>query len=447
MRGSYPSLHQLPSPAAGRLVNTARFIAQPLQALEGWARLGGRVHIPLLGMDLLFLTDPDDIGEVLLDKEGALIKDELTRGLSRVLGEGLLTSDGAHWRRHRQLAAHAFTPRRISAYAEIMSRRSLTFIERLPRDRAFDLHREMAEIAVEIVAETLFGADVSADAAKVGAALDTINDYFARSLESILQLPLSLPTPRNLQLRRATAAIEGVLERVVKEREASGEDGGDLLSALLRARDEEGGRLSPEALRDETMTLFLAGHETTALTLAHALYLLAKHPVERARIEEEVDRVLGGRMATADDLPKLEHTERVIRETMRLYPTAWSMGRESAEDAIVAGAMIPKGTQIILSQWVTHRDDRFYRSPLLFMPDRWTGEMKRSLPRYAYFPFGGGARVCIGNRFAEQEAVLVLAAIASKLRIHLEERQRLGFSPSVTLRPAKNLIARAELRR
>ena len=405
------------------------------------------MYIPLIGMELLYLTHPNDIGEVLLDKEGALVKDELTRGLSRVLGKGLLTSDGEDWRRHRQLAAHAFTPRRILAYAELMSRRSLEFVDRLPRDRPFDLHRAMAEIAMEIVAETLFGADVSGDVAKVGAALDTINEYFARSAESILRLPLSFPTPRNRRLRRAVSEIEAVLSRVVSERCRSDRDAGDLLSALLRARDDAGGKLSAEALRDETITLFLAGHETTALTLAHALYLLAKHPVERARVEAEVDRVLGGRMATADELPKLEHTERVIRETLRLYPTAWSIGRENRERAIIAEVELPPKTQVILSQWITHRDDRFYRSPLLFMPDRWTGEMKRSLPRYAYFPFGGGARVCIGNRFAEQEAALVLATIASKLRIHIEERQQLGFSPSVTLRPAKNLIARAELRR
>lgn len=446
-------LHRLPSPSRSRIVNTARFIAEPLRALESWARLGGRVHIPLVGMELLFLSDPDDIGEVLLDKEGVLIKDELTRALSRVLGAGLLTSDGPHWRKHRQLVAHAFTPRRIGTYAEMMSRRARSFSERLPIDRPFDLHAAMAELAMEIVAETLFGAEVSSDTRKVGAALDIINEYFARSPESILQLPLTIPTPRTLRLRGAIADIEAVLERFVRER-ADDDAGADLLSALLSARlsthsgsgDEGGGKLSPEGLRDETVTLFLAGHETTALTLAHALYLLATHPIERMRLEEEVDRVLGGRMATLEDLSALEYTERVIRETMRLYPTAWSIGRENPREATIAGVALPPRTQIVLSQWVTHRDDRFYQAPGQFKPSRWSEEFKRELPRYAYFPFGGGARVCIGNRFAEQEAVLALASIIARHRIHLEGSPRLSFSPSVTLRPSKNLMARAERR-
>jgi cytochrome P450 len=441
------SMSDLPRPMTGPVLNVARFAMNPLRALEHWERFGQFVHVPMVGNDFLLLRDPEHIAEMLRDREGLLRKDAYTRELSRVLGQGLLTSEGEPWRAHRQLAAHAFTPKRIKGYTEKMVQRAAALVDRARPGETIDLHKTMFEVTLEIVGDTLFDADVSGDAASVGHSLEVISDFFATSLEAYLRLPHSWPTPGAVRLRRATEVVDGVLDRIVRERTVSGRDHGDLLSALLKARDERGRGLPPRQVRDEAITLFLAGHETTAITLANAFYLLARHPFERAKLERELDEVLEGRLPTADDVPRLVRADRIVTETMRLYPTVWSMGREMVAEGEFCGVRVPAGTQIIASQWLVHRSERFYEAPLRFIPDRWSDGLEKRLPKFAYFPFGGGSRICIGNHFAKLEAILVLATVAQRVRLDVGRRERLWFRPSVTLRPAKPVSATVTPRR
>ncbi len=431
----------LPRPKTGRLLNVARFAMSPLRSLEQWERLGEIVHVPMVGADFLLLTDPEQIGEMLLDRERNFVKDGYTRELGRVLGQGLLTSEGEVWRAHRQLAAHAFTPKRIKSYTEKMVARGAALERRLREGERIDLHRAMFEVTLEIVGDTLFDADVSGDAADVGHALEVITEFFATSVEAYLRLPHSWKTPNVVRLDRATQVVDRVLDRIIIERTASGRDHGDLLSALLKARDERGKGLSRRQLRDEAITLFLAGHETTAITLANAFYLLARHPFERGKLERELDEVLGGRLPTADDVPRLQAADRIVTETLRLYPTVWCMGREMAHDAELFGVRIPKGTQVLGSQWLVHRSERFFEDAHRFVPDRWKDGLEKRLPKFAYFPFGGGARICIGNHFAKLEAILLLATLAQRVRFEVDRAEQLRFRPSVTLRPAKTIAA------
>jgi cytochrome P450 len=435
------SIHDLPRPMTGPVLNVARFAMNPLRALEHWEQFGQFVFVPMVGSDFLLLRDPEHIAEMFRDREGLLRKDAYTRELGRVLGQGLLTSDGEPWRAHRQLAAHAFTPKRITGYATKMVDRAAALAERLHDGDTVDLHHAMFEVTLEVVGDTLFDADVSGDAADVGRSLETIADFFATSIEAYLRLPHSWPTPGVVRLKQATAVVDRVLDRVITERIESGRDHGDLLSALIKARDERGKGLSRRQLRDEAVTLFLAGHETTAITLANAFYLLSRHPFERAKLERELDEVLEGRLPTADDVPRLAAADRIVTETLRLYPTAWSVGREMVEDGELCGIRIPGGTQIVASQWLVHRSERFYDAPRTFAPDRWKDGLEKRLPKFAYFPFGGGQRICIGNHFAKLEAILILATIAQRVRLDVDRRERLWFRPSVTLRPAKTLSA------
>jgi cytochrome P450 len=440
------SLNELPRPKTGPVFNVARFAMNPLRALEHWERLGPFVHVPLVGNDFLLLRDPEHIAEMFRDREGVLRKDAYTRELGRVLGEGLLTSEGEPWRAHRQLAAHAFTPKRIKGYTEKMVERAAALVGRLHEGESIDLHHAMFEVTLEIVGDTLFDADVSGDVADVGRSLEIISDFFATSLEAYLRLPHSWPTPGVVRLKRATAVVDRVLDRIITERTASGRDHGDLLSALVQSRDERGRGLSRRQLRDESITLFLAGHETTAITLANAFYLLSRHPFERAKLERELDEVLEGRLPTADDVPRLATADRIVTETLRLYPTVWSTGREMIDEGEFCGVRLPAHTQVVASQWLVHRSERHYDAPRRFVPDRWKDGLEKRLPKSAYFPFGGGARICIGNHFAKLEAILVLATIAQRLRLEVGRNERLWFKPSVTLRPAKTISATVALR-
>jgi cytochrome P450 len=289
---------------------------------------------------------------------------------------------------------------------------------------------------MEVVADVLFGSGLtSADIELVRDSMETVNEFFANSPEAITLLPAWVPTPRNRRVTAAVARLDELIFRIIARRRA-GEAREDLLGTLLAAQDDDGARMSDRQLRDEAMTLFLAGHETTALALAHTLYLLSTHPEVERRLHAELASVVGDRLPTADDVRSLPYAERVLKESMRLYPPAWTTGREAAEDVEVGGYRIPKGAQILASQWVVHHDPRWFPNPEGFDPDRWAPERAKDLPRYAYFPFGGGPRVCIGNRFAVLEATLMLAVIVSRWRLDLLPGQRLELKPSVTLRQA-----------
>jgi cytochrome P450 len=288
---------------------------------------------------------------------------------------------------------------------------------------------------MEVVAAVLFGAAIGPrQVALVADAMRTLNTYYANSPEAVLMLPRWVPTPLNRRVNTAVEKLDGLIYSIIAQRRRSGEQRDDLLATLLTALDDGGTGMTDQQLRDEAITLFLAGHETTALALAHTVYLLSLHPGVERRLRDELDAVLGDRLPTAADAKKLVYAERVIKEAMRLYPPAWTTGREVLEEVEIGGYRIPEGSQLLMSQWVVHRDPRFFPDPEAFDPDRWEPERAKAIPRYAYFPFGGGPRVCIGNHFAMLEATLILALLVRRYHFELLPGQTLDFDPSVTLR-------------
>jgi cytochrome P450 len=309
-----------------------------------------------------------------------------------------------------------------------------------------DAHQEMMRLTLQIVSKTLFDADVERDAGEVGKSMELLLEIGANFRRTIF-IPNWLPTPANLRVKREVAQIERILYRIIAERRASGRDAGDLLSMLLHAQDEDGSKMTDRQLRDETITLFLAGHETTASTLSWTWWLLSQNPAVEAKLHAELDVVLGDRAPALDDLPKLVYTGHVITESLRLYPAAWGMARLAVEDHEIAGYPVKKGMGVAMAQWVVHRDPRWYDAPEEFRPERWENDLMKRLPKFAYFPFGGGPRQCIGNAFALMEATLILATIARKFRLRLVPGHSVVPLASITLRPRHGVRVVLESRR
>jgi cytochrome P450 len=391
-------------------------------------RLG---HIPGV-----VLCHPDAIEQVLVTQSRNFIKHFLLRQNRLLLGNGLLTSEGDFWLRQRRLIQPAFVRQRVLGYADVM----VAYAERLLAGwgdgETRDLHVEMTRLTLGIAAKTLFDADVAGDAPEVGAALAVALARYERRIGGIYPVPHWLPTPGNRRLLRAVARLDEIVYRFIRQRRHSRAERDDLLSLLLHARDEDdGSRMTDRQLRDEAMTLFLAGHETTALALTWAGYLLALHPEVHDQLLGELGAVLGGRAPTAADLPRLTYTEHVVLEAMRLYPPVYAFGREALHDCEVMGYAIPARTTVFMSQWAMHRDPRWFEAPEKFDPGRWADGLAARLPKFAYFPFGGGPRLCIGNTFAMMEAVLVLATVAQRFRFAPVPGQEVVPWPSMTLRP------------
>jgi cytochrome P450 len=415
--------------------NIYKFTRNSLDVLtELRERYGDFAEMKVLGKPYFLISHPDDIETCIVKNAQIMGRDEYVEILQRTLGMGLLTSDGELWKRQRKLMAQAFTPKRIRTYAETMVKvtdRGLTW-----RDGdEVNLHQEMSRLTMEVVAEVLFGANIGrAEVGRVRESMEVVNEYYANSWEAVLKLPSWVPTARNVRVNRAIEELDGLIYQIIAQRRA-GEKRDDLLGTLIDALDEGGAGMTDQQLRDESITLFLAGHETTALALAYTLYLLGKYPEVEKRVVAELDEVLGGRLPNAADVKQLSYLERVVKESMRLYPPAWTTGREALEELQLRGVRIPKGSQLLMSEWVVHRDPRWFPDPEAFDPDRWEPEKVKDLPRYAYFPFGGGPRVCIGNHFAMMEAMLMLAIIVQRHHLELVPGQRLELAPSVTLRP------------
>jgi cytochrome P450 len=413
--------------------NLSEFKRDRLRFLTECARRYGDIVSARLGpLPIVIVNHPDLIEEVLVTRNRHFIKHFSLRQTRRTLGQGLLTSEGDFWRRQRRLAQPAFHRDRVGSYATVM----VAYAERMLagwRDgQVRDAQADMMRLTLEIVARTLFDADLSGESAEASAAMETLLHCFTARLNAVIKLPESVPTPMNLRLQRAARRLDQIILDIAARRRASREDRGDLLSMLLHAQDEDdGGRMTDRQLRDELMTLFMAGHETTANTLAWAWYFLARHPEAEARLHAE----LSGRAPTHADLPRLTYTDAVITETLRVYPTVWVIGREAIEPCQVGGYEIRVGMTVYMSQWVVHRDARFFDDPESFRPERWIGGLAGRLPRYAYFPFGGGPRVCIGNAFAQMEAVLLLATIARRYRIELQPGAVVRPLATMTLRP------------
>lgn len=384
----------------------------------------------------LLLSHPDYIREVLVTNGESFVKGRALQRAKRLLGEGLLTSENPLHRRQRRLAQPAFHRARVAAYADVMVAYADRHSVRWQDGQTFDIAHEMNLLTMAIVGKTLFDHDVEAEAEEIGAALTQIMRLFQMLMLPYSELLERLPLPANRRFKQARESFDQLIYRMIDEHRRS-EDRGDLLSMLLSAQDEEtGSGMSDEQVRDEALTIFLAGHETTANALAWTWYLLAGHAEVEAKLHQEIDQALrNGEKLSAASMSQLPYTETILTEAMRLYPPAWALGRLAVKDTEAGGYAIPAGSLVLMSQWVMHRDDRYFPEPTRFLPERWTPEMRAALPQFAYFPFGGGARRCIGEGFAWTEGVLLIAALASKWRFKLVPQQRVEPQPRITLRP------------
>ncbi len=409
---------------------------------------GPTYRITISGTSVVVFTRPDDIHAVLVEQADSFHKDEdytdPQRGLARFVGQGLLTSDGALWKKQRKLVAPALHAKRIANYGGTMTEYTAAMLDGWRDGEARDIAREMTTLTIRIVGKTLFDIDASGTRARpVFEAMDAIQEMQG----NMTLIPEWIPTPTNRRRRRSLAALDALVYGMIAERKADSTDRGDLLSMLVAARDENGEPMDDRQLRDEAVTLFLAGHETTANTLNWTFALLAQHPEIEAALHAELDAVLGGRPAEMGDLERLPYTEMVIKESMRMYPPAWSVGRVAIRDTQVGEWTLPKGTRAAVIMYMTQRDPAYWSEPERFDPLRFSAEREASIPRYAYLPFGGGPRVCIGNHFATMEAKLVLAGIAGRYSLRLAPGQKVDMMPRITLNPKGGLPMRLVARR
>jgi cytochrome P450 len=402
---------------------------------------GDIVHMRWVNRHAYFISHPDYVRQVLVDEADKFYKAPIYRDLlSYFLGNGLLTSDGDFWRRQRKLAQPAFHTKRIQSYAGVMVDYTVRLLSEWQPGRTRDLNRDMARLTLSIVAKTLFNADIEKDANRIGNALTDILEVTTKRIQSPIQvIPDWIPTEGNKRRKAAVRELDTIVLGMIEQRRAANEDQGDLLSMLMLARDDTDQGMTDRQLRDEAVTIVLAGHETTANAISWTWYLLAQHPEAEAKLHAELDRVLGSRLPTTDDLRHLLYVEMVIKESMRLYPPIPSIARLAMEDVVIGGYPVPKGMIVSMAPHVIHRDPRWYPEPDEFRPERFTREFEKSLPKCAYLPFSTGPRICIGNSFAMMEAVLILATIAQRYRLGLVAGQTITPHAALTLRPQPNI--------
>jgi cytochrome P450 len=409
---------------------------------------GDIAHYRLGPLHVYQLNHPDLIRQMLVEEPENFHKPKLMkRVFGPFAGEGLFTSDGAFWKRQRSLMQPAFHQRHLAAYGDVMVAQALGMIEGFADGEFREIGAEMAKLTLRIVVRTLFGSDLPREAEDIGAPMVAVLDAANNRMNNLLRLPSWVPTQRNIREKRAIARLDAILDSLIRARRASGEDSDDLLSRLLAAVDEESGAgMSDQQLHDEMMTLFLAGHETTASALTWAWYLLSRNPETEAKLLEELRSVLGGREPAMADLPKLPYTDMVVRETIRLYPPAPQFGREPIRDVCIGKYPVSRGSLVAVNTYAMQRDERFFAEPERFDPERFAKGWEERIPRYAYLPFGGGPRVCIGNGFAMMEARLILATVAQRYRLSLEPGQDIRPVQLVTLRPNGPVRMRLERR-
>lgn len=447
---SAPARSRRPPRASGiayrrRLVRARR---DPLDFLLWLARrYGDAVRFRAGPIDAILLNHPEHAREVLVTGHRAFMKGQGLQEAKRVLGEGLLTSESDVHRRQRRLIQPVFHHARIAGYGAVMAEEADRLTERWRDGDVLDVHEEMTRLTLAIVGKTLFDTDVEErEAERVGTSLTLALEMFERTTLPFHGLIERVPLPSNRRFERAREDLDAVVYGLIREHRARG-DRGDLLSLLLSARNEAGGGgMSDEQVRDEAMTIFLAGHETTANALTWTWYLLSRHPEEERRLHQEVDAGLDGGLPGLPDLERLPLTERILAEALRLYPPAWILGRRALEDHDVGGITIPGGTLALVAPYLLHHDPRWFPDPTRFDPDRWHEGDRPDRPRLAYLPFGAGPRVCIGESFAWMEGRLVLAAVARRWRLELVPGHAVELLPRVTLRPRHGMRMRVHRR-
>jgi cytochrome P450 len=433
-----------PGPRGRPLVgNLPEFGGDMLAFVERCRRdYGDVVGLKLAHWPTYLVHHPDLVEELLIHRHKDYSKHHafFWSNVEAIFGRGLLTNEGDDWLRQRRLIQPAFQPERVARYAEIMVDRTERMLAGWRPGELKDVRKEMMALTFQIVAETLFGADVRDDVAEVAAAFNVGIEEIAVRFRRPIRFPDWVPVPSNLRYRRAVRRMDELILRIIRERREKGfEERDDLLSRMLRARDEAGA-MDEAQLRDEVMTMLLAGHETTALGLTWTWYLLSKHPEVDRRLHEQVRDTLGDRAPEPADMTRLHYAELVFREGLRLYPPAYGFGREAIVEGELGGWPVPAGTTLIIFSWLLHRDPRWWDDPARFDPDRWDSDLEERLPRLAYMPFGAGPRVCIGQRFAIAEGVLILSAIARRFRLEWLA-DPVPFT-SITLRPTGDLRAR-----
>jgi cytochrome P450 len=396
---------------------------------------GDIVRLRLPNLTAYLLTHPNDIEYVLVTANKNFKKHKVWKHLSDLFGTGLLTSEGDFWIRQRRLAQPAFHRSRIASYGKTMVDFTNRMLQQWKDGAARDVHHDMMDLTMQIVAKTLFNADVGSESKEIGHAMEVVMQEFSSRFGRPFILPSFIPTPGNIRFNKAVKKFDEIIYKIIQARSGTHDKTGDLLSMLLNAVDEDGSRMTDTQLRDELITLFLAGHETTAIALSWTWYLLSTHPDVEFELTNEIETVLGDREVTVDDLPKLRYAEMVILESMRIYPPAYGFGREALNDCEIGGYHVPAGTTIFMSQYVTQRDARFFPEPLEFRPERWENDLMKKIPRYAYFPFSGGPRQCIGNSFAMMEAILIMVTIVRNFELHVVPDHPIALHPSITLRP------------
>ncbi|MCG8315489.1 MAG: cytochrome P450 [Pseudomonadales bacterium] len=435
-----------PPPRSKSLLSSIRyyanFISDPFAFINSrFNQYGDLYCAPNPDGALYVVRHPDHIREVLLTRADDFSKTHSAfNSLKQVLGDALLTSDGEDWKRQRRLVQPAFTRKRMSHYGVMMTSEVEHIKNRWQQNSEVDMGREMIDLTLGIVCRTLFSYHPSNETDQVAKAMKLFNDAMAGP--NIL--PKWVPTPGRLRVARAIELLDKIIYDLITERRMAANAGAqpnDLLQRLLVSVDSEGGgdQLSDKEIRDQLMTLFLAGHETTSHALTWTWYLLSKYPEVEKKLHQELDQVLAGRIPTYEDLSALPYTEQVIKEAMRLYPPAYVLARRARRDTEVGGYKVPAGSELVIWVYMTHHDARWYPEPDVFKPERFAPDAVVQLPKLAYLPFGGGPRSCIGAEFAMVEARLILATLAQSFQPRMANRQQVTPKPRITLTPKTNV--------
>jgi cytochrome P450 len=436
------------------------FMHDPLKSLMDIAYTYGDIaHFKFGRRHIYLINNPYYIEDILIRNYKNFIKSRGLQVSRRLLGEGLVTSEGEYHDRQRRIIQPAFHPNLIKRYGGIMTTYAVRMCQQWEDGITLDIHKEMIHVTSAIISKAVLGSDIkSEEEDEVGNALLTCIEYFNRLLMPFGELIEKIPIlPINKGFQHAKKKLDTIVYTMIKEHrdnETKSEKNADLLYTLLQAQDAEAGigRMTDSQLRDEVMTIFLAGHETTANALTWTFYLLSQHPTVEAKLYDELsslpnDKGSSKRIPTVEDIPKLEYTEKVFRESMRLYPPAWTIGRQAIHDHKIDKYVIPAGSIILMSQYVMHHDPRYFSDPDLFYPDRWTKETKLQLPRFSYFPFGGGIRGCVGEPFAWIEGILLIATICQQWKMHHDPAHKVELKPLITLRPKFGMRMRLERRK
>lgn len=441
--GNYPQLvtvQLLPTRIPEIMRDPLRFL------MINAAEHGDFIHYPLGLWEVYQVNHPAIIKHILQDHSRNYSKNTIQYNtLSQVTGRGLLTSDGDFWLKQRRLMQPAFHRRRLQSYGDVIVQATTAMMDRWEQGKAgqdpLDIDAEMMQVALEIVGKTFFNIDLRHEAPEMTEGVLEMLEYVVYRSQTPVAPPLSWPTGRNRRYRSAMSKLEQVVYDTIAERRTSADDRGDVLSMLLAARDEETGQpMSDDQIRDEMVTLLIAGHETVASALTWSWYLLSLNPAVRRTLEEELDRVLNGRLPSVADLPDLSYTRAVFDETLRLFPPAWLITRRALTADQIGGATIPANALIIMNPYVIHRHPRYWPNPAGFDPGRFEPEVAARRPRFAYIPFGGGPRLCIGDSFALMEGPLILAAVAQRYRLDLVPSHSVKVDALVTLRPHNGLM-------